>query len=76
RTDRSGEKPRAVYLHRQIMGEPSGFEVDHIDGNGLDNRRANLRVASKTQNVRNQRIRQDNTSSFKGVSWSKRRQKW
>jgi hypothetical protein len=44
------------------------LEVDHINGDKLDNRRANLRVATKTQQRQNQRVTRRNTSGFKGVS--------
>jgi hypothetical protein len=76
RTDRTGPKQRKVYLHRVIMGEPDGLKIDHIDSDGLNNRRANLREATTSQNNHNQRIRGDNTSGFKGVSWDKRCGKW
>jgi hypothetical protein len=76
RTDRSGVKQRSVLMHRVLMGAPNGLEVDHIDGNGLNNRRDNLRTATKAQNVRNQRTRSDNTSGLKGVSWDGRNSKW
>ena len=84
-------KPRAVYaeasvwedkvckrvsLHRTIMGEPQGLEVDHIDGDGLNNRRANLRAVTKAENARNAKIRVDNSSGYKGVTWHKQRQMW
>lgn len=62
------------YLHRLLLGEPAG-QVDHIDGNGLDNRRANLRVATRQQNNWNTRSR-PGTSRFKGVSWEPRRSRW
>lgn len=50
--------------------------VDHIDGNGLNNTRVNLRVANSTENARNTRLRKDNTSGFKGVTWHKKNRKW
>ena len=50
--------------------------VDHKDSNGLDNRRKNLRKATQTQNTRNQRIRIDNTSGYKGVYWATSKQAW
>ena len=43
------------YLHRMLMNPPPGFEVDHVDGDGLNNRRANLRVATRTENQWNRR---------------------
>lgn len=65
-----------IRLHRVITDAADGFEVDHINGNGLDNRRANLRVCTKAQNQYNARRRRDNRSGFKGVIWSTKRQKW
>ena len=56
-----------VYLHRALMGDPAGMTVDHCDLNGLNNRRANLRLATAAQNSMNRRIRSDNTTGFKGV---------
>lgn len=75
---------RKVYMHREVWERahgqiPAGLQVDHRehgDVSGLDNRRANLRLASVTQNGANQRIRKDNTSGYKGVSWSKSLQRW
>lgn len=57
---------RTVYLHRAILGTNS--EVDHRDGDGLNNRVANLRLVSSSSNKRNIPLRRDNTSGFKGVS--------
>lgn len=67
---------RTVMLHRLVMQNPYGLEVDHIDGNGLNNRRTNLRTASDGENARNRRKPHSNTSGFKGVSWFKGRNKW
>jgi hypothetical protein len=63
-------------MHRLIMGCPVGFEVDHINGNKLDNRRANLRLASHRQNCQNQRVYTRNTSGFRGVVYCRRTGRW
>ena len=76
----AGKKWKLVRLHRLIMGEPNGLQVDHIDGNGLNNRKkgddGNLRVVTSQQNTHNQRIFKNNTSGFKGVSWYRQGNKW
>lgn len=65
-----------VLMHRELMDSPKRLLVDHIDGNGLNNQRGNLRTASGTQNNGN-RIKLKGTSSqYKGVSWSKSKKKW
>lgn len=66
----------ALRMHRVIMAPDPGFVVDHIDGNGLNNCRANLRIASETQNNQNQRLKANNTSGVKGVCWHRARGKW
>lgn len=69
-------KRRSAYMHRFLMPLPKGLQVDHIDGDGLNNRRANLRSATNSQNQHNQRLRYGNTSGIKGVSWMKRDRRW
>lgn len=65
------------FLHRMLLGWPdSSNQVDHINGNGLDNRRCNLRICSPSENSRNRRQRSDNTSGYKGVSWDKWHEKY
>lgn len=59
-----------ILLHREIMDAPAGLYVDHINGNGLDNRRENLRLCTAKENIWNQRRRTKNTSGFKGVNKS------
>lgn len=66
-------KCKALKMHRFITGWDY---VDHINGDGLDNRRANLRPVTSAQNAQNRRRRSDNTSGFKGVSPGRGRGKW
>lgn len=63
-------------LHRFILDAPAGMDIDHINGNSLDNRRSNLRVCTRSENMCNQRPRACGSSAFKGVSWFKRDAKW
>ncbi len=66
-----------VYMHRQLMPVPKGLYVDHINRDGLDNRKANLRAATHSQNCRNRRKMRGNYSSrYKGVHWSEELKKW
>ena len=58
-------------LHRLIMNTPIGMVTDHINGDGLDNRRENLRICSHKNNIRNQKLSKDSTSGYKGVSYYK-----
>ena len=60
-------------MHILLMGRAG---VDHINHNGLDNRRENLRLANQSLNNGNQRPRSGGSSKFKGVCWHKRGQKW
>lgn len=68
---------KALKMHRLIMNAPDGVHVDHINGDGLDNRRENLRIATAQQNSANSRKpRGCLTSKFKGVAWHKNAGKW
>lgn len=69
-------KRRVMYMHRHIMNAPWGIYVDHINGDGLDNRRSNLRLASNMENQRSSRPRSGGTSMFKGVCWNKACNAW
>jgi len=67
---------KTLLMHRVITGAEVKLCVDHINGNGLDNRKENLRVCTRSQNIKNQKPGSTGTSSFKGVSWSPRHKKW
>lgn len=64
-----------IYMHRVILGAGKGQEVDHINGNTLDNRRENIRLCVHAENARN-RHHCYGTSKYKGVSWHRRKKKW
>ncbi len=59
-----------------VHGELPTKHVDHINGDRADNRISNLRLAVRSQNNANSRLRKDSTSGFKGVSFSKKMNKW
>lgn len=65
-----------LFMHRVILNAPSGTEVDHINGNRLDNRRSNLRLCTRRQNLQNSRKRDNSSSLYKGVYFDKSRNKW
>jgi hypothetical protein len=73
---RADGKEHMLKMHRLIMDAQPKMIVDHRDGNGLNNQRLNLRVASDQQNKCNRPAQSNNTSGFKGVSWSKASGKW
>ncbi|QEL19356.1 HNH endonuclease [Limnoglobus roseus] len=64
-----------VKMHRLILNASPGSEVDHIDGNGLNNSRHNLRLATQAMNQQNTSAR-GGSSQYKGVSWSAAKGKW
>jgi hypothetical protein len=64
-------KPATIQMHVAIMQPPAGLDVDHIDGNGLNNTRANLRLATRAENTHNRNRAGNNTSGYKGVHLQK-----
>lgn len=76
RSTYSGNTHKTVLMHRVILDAPDGTEGDHIDGDGLNNTRTNLRLSTTAQNHCNARRRSNNTSGYKGVSWDKSRGLW
>jgi len=61
-------------MHRVILAAPDGYDVDHIDGDGLNCLKSNMRIATRSENSQNHRSRINNTSGVKGVYL--RRGKW
>ena len=64
-----------LYMHRVVLGATAGQQVDHANGNKLDNRRANLRFATHSQNQANRHTRMGR-SRFKGVWWKSQYGRW
>lgn len=69
-------KRTTIKLHSFIMQPPKGVWVDHIDRNGLNCTRLNMRYATRSENRRNTCMRADNCSGFRGVSFEGRARKW
>ena len=61
----SGCKRKSI--HRSVMGYPKGMDVDHINGDPLDNRKVNLRACTRSENCMNKKVRADSRSGYKGV---------
>jgi len=74
-----GIKGKSYKVHRVIYMMFNGYlpkEIDHIDNNKANNRIENLRDATSSQNNCNQKLKSNNTSGYKGVSWCKYKEKW
>ena len=71
------KKLTLIYMHREIIEVADGLFTDHINHNSVDNRKANLRPATQTQNNRNRRkFAVPSKSKYKGVYWKKHIKKW
>ena len=70
----SGSNKTKVTMHRLILCYPQGMEIDHIDHNGLNNQKTNLRVSNHRENMCN--MRRVGSSKYRGVSWHKGNKKW
>lgn len=69
-------KGKWAWMHRVIMNPPAGALIDHINGNGLDNRRSNLRTCTHAENLRNRKAPRNNTSGYRGVVWNSISKNW
>jgi hypothetical protein len=66
---------QTIFMHRQITNFKYKM-IDHINHDGLDNRRCNLRPCNHSQNAINSKLAKNNTSNIRGVYWRKDREKW
>jgi len=64
------------YMHHFLINKIKGYEIDHIDGNRLNNQKENLRLVTRSQNNMNNSKRNNTSSKFKGVYFDKERNKW
>lgn len=69
------KKTTLVRMHHLIMGKSKGLDVDHINRNRADNQRSNLRIVTRSENLRNG-VNSLNTSGVRGICWHKSAQKW
>lgn len=58
-----------ILMHRLILQPPEGFHCDHIDNDGLNNQRSNLRLVTRCENAQNARRKSRNSTGYKGVSF-------
>ena len=74
---RSGRPRKKIWMHRKVIDIPKHMLCDHINGNGLDNRAANLRPANVSQNLCNRpKTKAKTRSKYKGLEWDKIQRKW
>ena len=67
---------KTILMHRFVLGAEDSVQVDHINGDKLDNRKTNLRLCNNSQNHANGGVRSDNTSGYVGITWDDKRHKW
>lgn len=76
RREQINKQKRHIWMHREILKTPKELFTDHINGNGLDNRRSNIRICTLSQNQHNKRVIKRGSSKYKGVSWHTRANTW
>lgn len=75
-TPRKDGKQKTIHMHQILLWCPQGYEIDHINGNGLDNRMENLRIVTRLQNSMNQHKKKIGKSKYKGITYDTRSNSW
>lgn len=75
-TKRSGGFQKTISMHRLIMHAGLNQQIDHIDRNGLNNQKSNLRFCTPSQNLANSKPHTGNKTGYKGIRWENTRNKW
>jgi hypothetical protein len=77
RSDKDSKRKSKIRMHRQVMGFPDGFLIDHIDGNPLNNQKENLRIVTMSGNGCNRHLKsKDKSSKYFGVHHNKASGSW
>lgn len=70
-------KNRSVSMHRMIMGYNGNLDIDHLNGDGLDNRRQNIRIVTHAVNLANRpKLNNNNRSGYRGIHWCNTSKRW
>ncbi len=67
---------KTILMHRVVTNAPKDLVVDHKNGDGLDNRKLNVRICTLSENARNSKRSSNNKSGYKCVYWHKQHRKW
>lgn len=73
---KEGNKYKGLYMHRLIKECPEIKVIDHRNGNGLDNRKCNLKICTQKENSKNQKLSNNNTSGYRNIFWNKINNTW
>lgn len=76
RKNEAGKQGEWVSMHCELMKPTGGLHVDHIDQNGLNNQKVNLRLVTRAQNMRNVAVKKNSTSRIIGVTFEKQTGKY
>lgn len=73
---KEGQKFKSTYMHRLLKDCPKNRVIDHRNGNGLDNRKCNLKICTQKENTNNQKLSSNNTSGYRNICWNRINKTW